>query len=352
MERLQEAVARIRERISSWLAKKVRVSEDDTKASLVEPLLAASGWDVHDPSEVRRQYRHRSGDNPVDYALLLDGKPVLLIEAKPLGEALEDRKWQVQAVNYANTSGVDWCALTDGNLWRIYKSNAPGEVEKKLFLESQLLSSGDDRPTRQPTEVLSLLSKEAISKGKLDILWRTQNVYKRTEQALQELIEGKDRTLVTLLRKKTCLDRREVLAGIEHIRLSEVMPSVGIAQPLARPVASAEKSSRRRGRPTTVPGLPSRSQMELPLLQAILRRGGQVLRKTDLEAIAEELADEFHLTSEQRNAKLKNTGTRVLHYRLGWTRWRLVISGDIDGGTTRGVWKITEKGRRRAQSGA
>ena len=95
MEALKEAVAKIAGRAQEWLEKGFAISEDDTKAALVEPILIALGWDVHHPAEVRRQYRHRSDDNPVDYALLIGGKPVLFIEVKHLGHDLRDRKWQV-----------------------------------------------------------------------------------------------------------------------------------------------------------------------------------------------------------------------------------------------------------------
>jgi hypothetical protein len=66
------------------------VGESNTKAGLIEPVIAALGWDVLDPDEVHREYRRRSPDNPVDYALLLSRTPRLFIEAKGLGENIDD----------------------------------------------------------------------------------------------------------------------------------------------------------------------------------------------------------------------------------------------------------------------
>ena len=58
------------------------LNEANTKSGLIEPTLQALGWDIHDPDEVNREYRRQSSDKPVDYALLLLGKPRLLVEAK------------------------------------------------------------------------------------------------------------------------------------------------------------------------------------------------------------------------------------------------------------------------------
>jgi hypothetical protein len=49
------------------------------------------------PDEVHREYRRRPADNPVDYALLLSRTPRLFIEAKGLGENIDDPKWANQA---------------------------------------------------------------------------------------------------------------------------------------------------------------------------------------------------------------------------------------------------------------
>ncbi|MHC5035088.1 MAG: hypothetical protein ACYTFZ_08635 [Planctomycetota bacterium] len=57
------------------------------------------------------------------------GKPRLFVEAKSLGRDLGQHKWKAQAVNCANTAGVEWCVLTDGNFWQVYKSNAPGDLD-------------------------------------------------------------------------------------------------------------------------------------------------------------------------------------------------------------------------------
>src|SRR5512132_626989 len=70
------------ERLDRYRRPSQRVGESNTKAGLIEPVIAALGWDVLDPDEVHREYRRRPADNPVDYALLLSRTPRLFIEAK------------------------------------------------------------------------------------------------------------------------------------------------------------------------------------------------------------------------------------------------------------------------------
>lgn len=60
-----------------------------TRYALIDPILQALGWNLSDPSQVQIEYETKT-DQPkpdrVDYALLSHGKPVILVEAKPLPE--------------------------------------------------------------------------------------------------------------------------------------------------------------------------------------------------------------------------------------------------------------------------
>ena len=109
------------------------ITEMETRASLINPMLNALGWRVGDLEQVRQEYRFQSSDNPVDYALMEGGKPSLFVEAKALGRNLGDHKWASQIMGYAIVAGVEWVVLTDGNEYRIYNTHAPVPVAEKLF---------------------------------------------------------------------------------------------------------------------------------------------------------------------------------------------------------------------------
>ena len=70
-------------RYRSWLEH--LNTEEATKTSLVMPFIQMLGYKIFDPTEVRPEYTADVGTKKgekVDYALMLDGTPVVLIEAK------------------------------------------------------------------------------------------------------------------------------------------------------------------------------------------------------------------------------------------------------------------------------
>jgi hypothetical protein len=101
---LTVTIAQLAEKIQRYRDKVI--GEQNTKASLIEPLLECLGWDIRDLDSVHREYRTKSRDNPVDYALKLLRRPRLFIEAKGLGEELSERKWISQVLGYATVAGV------------------------------------------------------------------------------------------------------------------------------------------------------------------------------------------------------------------------------------------------------
>jgi predicted transport protein len=150
-------------------AKKLRGNrsgnEANTKALLIEPMLAALGWDPTDLDVVDREVRVFDG-TCLDYALKVDGTPRIYVEAKGVGERLSDAKYVAQAVNYANNDGVVWCVLTNGLQWALYKTNESAPMDQKLLFEVDLSDEG-----QSPSDLsnfLRLMSREAVIAGDLD----------------------------------------------------------------------------------------------------------------------------------------------------------------------------------------
>ncbi|MFH0914816.1 MAG: type I restriction endonuclease [bacterium] len=159
-ERLRPALDRVRASIGDVRRTGRPVNEADTKRALIAPVLSALGWDMADLSEVRMEYRHTGRHNPVDYALLLQGVPLLFIEAKPLGTNVDDQACQAQAVNYAESAGVAWCVLTDGDKYRVYNARAPVPLAAdKLFRAARVSDTGQEEHV---LEALELLSREKL----------------------------------------------------------------------------------------------------------------------------------------------------------------------------------------------
>ena len=118
LDDLTGVIELLRERIQSH-GEALRENETRTRMALVDPLLQALGWDVSDPAVVTPEFKVSGGW--ADYALLRsDGPPAATVEAKKLGEPLASH--QMQMLNYANASGIDFAALTDGETTRPHNS--------------------------------------------------------------------------------------------------------------------------------------------------------------------------------------------------------------------------------------
>ena len=83
---LTSVLPKLRKRIHKIQNRNEHIGEQNTKAALIDPLLAALGWDVEDIDEVSREYRRKPQDNPVDYALFMLRSPRLFVDlSRPRG---------------------------------------------------------------------------------------------------------------------------------------------------------------------------------------------------------------------------------------------------------------------------
>jgi len=89
---------------------------------------------------------------------------------------------------------------------------------------------------------------------------------------------------------------------------------------------------------------PKQSEIELPLLKTLHELGG----KAEPKELYPKLATLFpQLTEEDLTARLPSSpSTFRWHNLVQWSRQKLVEKGEIDG-STRGVWKLTSRGRAR-----
>lgn len=198
MNDLQDTLEQIRRKIAR--CEKSPVNEQNTKSTLIQPVLRALGWDVEDFNEVHLEYRQKSRDKPVDYAMMLEQTPCLFVEAKPLGESLDDRKWANQIMGYASVAGVQWVVLTDGNEYRIYNSHAAVPVEEKLFRRIRISDEAS-----LPHKTLILLSKSQMQTRQITRLWDAHFVDRVVSSNLHQLFfakDGPDTALLRLLHKR------------------------------------------------------------------------------------------------------------------------------------------------------
>lgn len=225
-DELATVLGSVRARIALHRGK--AIGESNTKSVLIEPVLGALGWDVVDLDEVRREFKRKPGDNPVDYAIFLLRTPRLFVEAKALGENLGDDKWAKQIMGYASVTGVEWVVLTDGDEWRIYNSHATVPVEEKLF---RRVSVSSDEP--RVAETLALLSKGQLQDNQIEVLWRADFVDRQVKAAIEGLFAPEPPAdFLRLLRKRvTRLPPADVRASLGRARVTLDYPAIRVPPP-------------------------------------------------------------------------------------------------------------------------
>ena len=128
---LLELVERLRKRIEAHRDKLPR-SETLTRYVLIDTILRELGWDTGDPEAVRPEYN--TGDRSrADYALMVNGKPFIMLEAKSLGSSLDGAA--VQGINYCQLKGTPYFAVTDGSRWKVYETHRMAPLAEKLVVE-------------------------------------------------------------------------------------------------------------------------------------------------------------------------------------------------------------------------
>lgn len=139
-------------------------TEEATKMSLVVPMLVALGYDVFNPDEVCPEYVADVGikkGEKVDYAILENGSPKILIECKAVTEDLD--KHGSQLFRYFATSSAKFGLLTNGIVYRFYTDlYEVNKMDSRPFLEVNLLDLQDSSVTEMKKFCKSVFDETTI----------------------------------------------------------------------------------------------------------------------------------------------------------------------------------------------
>ena len=117
-------------------------TEEATKNALVMPFINALGYNVFDPTEVVPEYTADVGikkGEKVDYVIMRDARPAILIECKTVGTPL-DSTVMSQLFRYFTATDARFGVCTDGIRYRFFSDlEKPNRMDEKPFLEFDLL---------------------------------------------------------------------------------------------------------------------------------------------------------------------------------------------------------------------
>lgn len=142
-----DLIDRLRE-ISARIPKQLEFiqTEEATKNALVMPFLGALGYNVFDPTEVTPELNADIGvkkGEKVDYAILRDGKPIILIECKHHSADLA-HVHASQLYRYFSVTDARFGLLTNGIIYWFYTDlEALNKMDSKPFFEFNMLDIKD-----------------------------------------------------------------------------------------------------------------------------------------------------------------------------------------------------------------
>jgi hypothetical protein len=184
--------------VKQFLAQELppKLSEADTKANFIEPLVSVLGWTGI--GVVVREYYVKNSQEFIDYVMTDKAKPLLAIEAKALQADLTD-KASAQLVQYCTVEGIEWAALTNGRELRFFNTYLKGDLAAKLVLRLDLLAFNSNAEYDALFEQVWLLSRHSMT---TPAGVRTWLEHRRMDQALRTVILNPTSTLIRSLRKQ------------------------------------------------------------------------------------------------------------------------------------------------------
>lgn len=121
-------------------------TEEATKTSIILPFFSLIGYDIFNPNEFVPEFVADVGikkGEKVDYAIILNNEPVILIEAKSINKSLE--KHDSQLFRYFVSTRAKFAILTNGIIYRLYTDlDETNKMDREPFYEFNLLNLTDD----------------------------------------------------------------------------------------------------------------------------------------------------------------------------------------------------------------
>ncbi len=158
-------------------------SEQATREIIVNPMIAALGWDTFNPHEVAREHSVLGGR--VDYCLRSKKKNLVFIEVKRVGTDLGDH--QEQLLRYAFDGGVPSAVLTDGLVWWLYLPMAGGNWLQRRFSE---ISLQKQKPAEAAQVLHCFLSQDRLESGaalnEAERVFKSQELDRQIRAALND----------------------------------------------------------------------------------------------------------------------------------------------------------------------
>ena len=209
---------------------------------MVAPFLEMLGWDINYDIELEYSVKIGTTTVKVDYALLIERKPAVFVEAKGFDSTIGENE-STQAISYGRIEGVKWAVITNGKTIHIFNTDWGKKPDECLVAKIDI----DDFIAKEKT--LWLLSKQSILSQEIDA---AADTIRQTRNLIIKLNEQKDKlsleiaNVIKKIADKSLYKRiedlsKEILADLT-LRLDttpkELVSRVTLKTPVKTPITS------------------------------------------------------------------------------------------------------------------
>lgn len=229
-------------------------TEEATKHALVMPFINALGYNVFDPTEVVPEFTADVGlkkGEKVDYAIIKDGRPIMLFECKSADANLDLGQYS-QLLRYFHTTSARVGILTNGIIYRFFTDlDEANKMDPKPFLELNMLDLKE-----AAVDEVKRFTKSAFNPDELANAATELRYTKEIKQVLAEQFADPSDEMVRLLvghvhtgtktkkimERFTEITRRALTQFITDAINDRLRQALGEGNALAQPVAMAQQA--------------------------------------------------------------------------------------------------------------
>lgn len=225
-----------------------KLSESDTKANFIEPVVAALGWEGI--GVVTREYYVKNSQEFIDYVMAGPSGLLLAIEAKPLLTDLTD-KHAAQLVQYCVVEGIEWAALTNGRELQFFNTFLNPDLAAKRLLRLDLLAFNNEAEYDALFGQVWQLSRDSMTEPTGIRAWLNQ---RRVDAALRDILLNPGSSTLRHLRRALSKDEISVTPQelAQWFRGHLNSPNTSLPIP-ASPSVAQTPTAVSRGRSNTIP---------------------------------------------------------------------------------------------------
>ncbi|MGB9794901.1 MAG: winged helix-turn-helix domain-containing protein [Thermodesulfovibrio sp.] len=158
-------------------------------------------------------------------------------------------------------------------------------------------------------------------------------------RALQKLARPFEDTPNNVLRRLLGIDK----ASLEETKEEEIKKVEDYNSPIKEMIKTLNIKGASETRINRVHGAIPMKEYRLPILEALIEKGGKATQREVFEIIERKMKDQFNELDLQ---VLSDGHTLRWQKMVAWQRYRMVQDGLLRSDSPRGIWEITEIGRK------